>query len=202
MKRFLTLFVFVLSLLAWPVLAQEIDESFVFVDENGAVIPNGATVTRTVVESNDGVDVIYSGLSVKNMGAPADYYLKVHYVISQIDNGSYQICFPTTCNSQSSEGTYVTSPGQLMGEIQDIQSEWFPNADGSCIVNLSIEVLTKSGGFPPQYSHVGDGPSLTLEFIKGGEPQPQPLKGDVNGDGEVNIADINAVIEIILNPND
>lgn len=201
MKRFFTLFVFVLSLLAWPVLAQEIDESFVFVDENGAVIPNGATVTRTVVSSHEGVEVIYSGLSVKNMGAPDNYYLKVHYVIGQIDNGSYQICFPTTCNSQTSEGTYVTSPGQLMGEIQDIQSEWFPEADGTCIVGLSIEVLTKSAGFPPQYTHVGDGPSVTLEFIKGGEPEPQPIKGDVNGDGEVNIADINAVIEIILNPN-
>ena len=198
MKRIFTLFVFVLSLLAWPVLAQEIDESFVFVDENGAVIPNGATVTRTMVESNDGVEVIYSGISVKNMNA-SNNYLKVHYVISQIDNGAYQICFPTTCNSKDAVGTYETSPGQLMGEIQDIQSEWFPNADGSCVVNLSIEVLSKSAGFPPQYTHVGDGPSLTLEFIKGGEPQP--LKGDVNGDGEVNIADINAVVEIILNPN-
>ncbi|MBQ3732095.1 MAG: dockerin type I repeat-containing protein, partial [Muribaculaceae bacterium] len=30
------------------------------------------------------------------------------------------------------------------------------------------------------------------------EPGPTPLKGDVNGDGEVNIADVNALIDIIL----
>ncbi|MBQ3730828.1 MAG: dockerin type I repeat-containing protein, partial [Muribaculaceae bacterium] len=29
-------------------------------------------------------------------------------------------------------------------------------------------------------------------------PGPTPLKGDVNGDGEVNIADVNALIDIIL----
>ncbi len=38
-----------------------------------------------------------------------------------------------------------------------------------------------------------------LEFypilIKGG---PEPIKGDVNGDGEVNIADVNCVIDVIL----
>ena len=32
----------------------------------------------------------------------------------------------------------------------------------------------------------------------GGGDQPEPLTGDVNGDGEVNIADVNAVIDIIL----
>jgi len=34
-------------------------------------------------------------------------------------------------------------------------------------------------------------------FIKP-EPEPEPLEGDVNGDGEVTIADVNAVIDLIL----
>lgn len=34
-----------------------------------------------------------------------------------------------------------------------------------------------------------------------GEPVEPVLKGDVNGDGEVNIGDVNAVIGIILNGN-
>ena len=33
-------------------------------------------------------------------------------------------------------------------------------------------------------------------------PEPEPLPGDVNGDREVNIADVNAVINIILSGND
>ena len=41
-----------------------------------------------------------------------------------------------------------------------------------------------------------------LEFypilIKGGPEPPEPIKGDVNGDGEVNIADVNCVIDVIL----
>ena len=35
-------------------------------------------------------------------------------------------------------------------------------------------------------------------FIPMENPTPDPVKGDVNGDGEVNIADVNAVIDIIL----
>ena len=39
-----------------------------------------------------------------------------------------------------------------------------------------------------------------LTFYYNGEPGgPEPyIKGDVNGDGEVNIADVNAIIDIIL----
>ena len=196
MKRFFTLFVFVLSLMAWPSLAQEIDESFVFVDKNGEVIPNGATVVCNEVELFDEVtEVINSGVSVKNMVGSMDY-IKMIYEIERIDNGSYQLCFPTSCNYQNEEGIYETANGQLMGDIQDIMSEWFPVADGECIVTVQLELLTKQGGFPPTYIHKAYGPTITLRFVKGG--MPEPVKGDVNGDGEVNISDINAVIQAIL----
>ena len=33
------------------------------------------------------------------------------------------------------------------------------------------------------------------------EPGPNPIAGDVNGDGEVNIADVNALIDQILTGN-
>ena len=35
-------------------------------------------------------------------------------------------------------------------------------------------------------------------YIAPVNPDPQPLSGDVNDDGEVNIADVNALIDIIL----
>lgn len=197
MRKFFTLLLFGLSMLAWPAMAQEIDESYVFMDEEGNIIENGATVVRNVVESFDEVsDVIYSGISVLNLGGSTSDYIKMIYVIDRIDNGTYQICFPTTCNMQTEAGVYETGIGQLMGDLQDIQSEWFPIADGECVVTLKIEIYTKMGLFPPTYIHKADGPTITLRFVKGNVIEP--IVGDVNGDGEVNIADVNAVINMIL----
>lgn len=197
MRKFFTLLLFGLSMLAWPAMAQEIDESYVFMDEEGNIIENGATVVRNVVESFDEVsDVIYSGISVLNLGGSTTDHIKMNYVINRIDNGTYQICFPTTCNMQTEVGVYETGIGQLMGDLQDIQSEWFPVADGECVVTLTIEIFTKMGFFPPTYIHKADGPTITLRFVKGNVIEP--IVGDVNGDGEVNIADVNSVINMIL----
>ena len=196
MKKFFTL-LFGLCLSIGSLQAQEIDESFVFMDEEGEIIPNGATVVRNVAEPyDDASEVIYSGISVLNVGGSTDY-IKMTYVIERIDNGTYQICFPSTCNMQTVTGTYQTGVGQLMADLQDIQSEWFPVADGECIVTLTIELFTKQGLFPPSYVHKAFGPTITLHFIKGDLPDPGK-PGDVNGDGEVNIADVNAVIDMIL----
>lgn len=196
MKKFFTL-LFGLCLSIGSLQAQEIDESFVFMDEEGEIIPNGATVVRNVAEPyDDASEVIYSGISVLNVGGSPDY-IKMTYVIERIDNGTYQICFPSTCNMQTVTGTYQTGVGQLMADLQDIQSEWFPVADGECIVTLTIELFTKQGLFPPSYVHKAFGPTITLHFIKGEIPNPGK-PGDVNGDGEVNIADVNAVIDMIL----
>ncbi|MBR5169738.1 MAG: dockerin type I repeat-containing protein [Muribaculaceae bacterium] len=197
MKRFFT-FVFSLVALAMTVSAQDINMSYVFVDANGNVLENGATVVvNTVEQFDEASEVIYSGISVKNTNGSSDW-LRVIYNVEQIDNGSYQICFPTNCNYAAEVGEYMTGSGQLMGETQNIQSEWFPTADGTCVVNLTIELLMKMGGFPPVYIHKDFGPSLTIKFVKGDIPGPEPKKGDVNGDGEVNIADVNELINQIL----
>lgn len=186
----------VFSLALLPLLAQAYSERFMFVDENGNVIPNGARIVRNVVEvGNDGAELINSGISVKNVSAGASDALKMLYNIERLDNGTFQICFPTTCNYRDETGSFETNPGQLMGEVQDIMSEWLPVADGTCIVTLSIQILSK-GGFPPTYTPIDDGPSITVEFVKGAAPGN--LKGDVDGDGEVGISDVNTLIDRIL----
>ena len=167
MKKILTLLLFVIFLMTNSIFAQDIDEIFVFVDTNGNIIENGASIIRNTIDVDDsGNELIKSGISVKNLVGSTDY-LKVYYEVERLDNGAYQICFPATCNTQDEEGAYQTAIGQLMGEVQDIQSEWFPEDNGECIVTLTIEVFTKQGGFPPTYTHKAWRPTITLRFVKG-----------------------------------
>ena len=200
MRKIFTLLFFCVATLTMSLQAQEIDNSFVFMDVDGNVFPDGATIVRNEVGLFGENEVINSGVYVKNMVGSTDF-LKANYVIGRIDNGSYQICFPMNCNYQYEAGSYETGIGQLMGEVQDIMSEWFPEEDGECIVTLSIKLYEKQAGFPPTYEYKADGPSITLRFVKG-DIGPEPgIPGDVNGDGEVNIADVNAVIDMILSQN-
>lgn len=200
MKRYYTTLLLALSALTMPLLAQDVDETFVFMNEDYEIIENGATITRNQVEVDEiAGEIIKAGIYVLDNGAAANEVLVMHYTISQLDNGAFQICFPSTCNSEDAVGEYATQPGTVLYGFQDIQSEWLPVADGMCVVNLLIEVQTKTTGFPPRYDHKAYGPSITLRFVKGDEPTPpEPIKGDVNGDGEVNIADVNDIINMVL----
>ena len=200
MRKIFTLLLFGLSVLAWPALsqAQEIDESFVFVDEEGEFIPNGSTVIRNVVEPyDDETEVINANIYVLNLLGSVDY-VKMIYEIQRIDNGFFQICYPASCTPPTYEvGRYETELGQPMSDFQNIMSEWFPGADGECDVQLTLELFSRQGFFPPTYVHKAYGPTITVRFVKGNVPEPGKV-GDVNGDGEVNIADVNAVIDMIV----
>ncbi len=200
MKRIFTSLLFgLLVSLSLPVMAQDVDESYMFIDENEDFIDNNATIVRNVVSTDiDGNEVIYSGLSVVNVSGDPGDYIKMTYVVETIDNGSFQLCFPSTCNYAYEEGAYETAASPLMADVQDLMCEWFPTDDGECVVTMSIEVLTKQGLFPPTYVHKAYGPTVTVRFVKGGTPDPKPIPGDVNGDGEVNINDVNLVIDYIL----
>jgi len=198
MKKFYIIMM-MLAAACMPMLADDVDGRFVFTDADGNPIEHGSTVTVTKVVEQDGSHVLFSGLYVKNVSGTSSNYVKVNYTINQIDNGLYQICFPVTCNSKSAVGSYETSAGTMSdGEMRDLQSEWFADAEGVCNVTLQLEVQSKSSGFPPKYTHDAYGETITLNFVY--DPSAEPtLKGDVNGDGEVTIADVNAVVDLILN---
>ena len=200
MKRIITL-LFGLTVMAMPLLSQECDETFLFLDEEYEIIENGATILRNTVEPyGDAGELIKANITVLDNGAGPNDVLVMHYSIKRIDNGDFQICFPSTCNTQSTVGDYMTAPGQLMEGLQDIESEWLPTADGLCVVTLSIEVQTKTGGFPPRYEHKADGPTVTVKFLKGEMPPDEggTIPGDANGDGEVNVGDVNTIINAVL----
>jgi len=201
MMKKLYMLMAVLLAFAMPVLADDdVDGRFIFVDKEGNEVTNGSTVTVTTGETqNDGTYMMPSGLYVKNVSGGTSTYVRVKYTITQIDNGAFQICFPVNCNTQSATGTYETGSGSMSeNETRDIQSEWFAEGEGSCKVTLQLETMTKTSGFPPKYNHDAYGATITLNFVY--DPNaPQTKKGDVNGDGEVSIGDVNAVIDFILN---
>ena len=198
MRKIFTLLLLGMTLMFVPSQAQEIDESFAFVDEEGEFIENGATITRNVIEMDDnGNEVINANIYVMNLAGSTDY-LKMIYDIQRIDNGYYQICYPATCTPPQVEvGHYETEQGLPTSDFQNIMSEWFPVEDGECVIKMTLELIERQGLFPPTYVHKAYGPTITVRFVKGEVPGPGK-PGDVNGDGEVNIADVNAIIDMIL----
>jgi len=203
MKR-LVFFLLGLSSMVIPLFGQEYDETFLFVDEEYEVIENGAVIIRNAIETTqDATEIIKANVSVLDNGAGPNDVLVMHYSIKRIDNGNFQICFPITCNSRNEVGDYVTAAGQVTDGVQDIQSEWLPTDNGICAVTLSIEVQTKTDGFPPRYEHKAYGPSINILFRKGETPPDDggSIPGDANGDGEVNLGDVNVTINAVLSGN-
>ena len=170
---------------------------FEFVDKDGNVVPDGTTLTLTEVTSEEDVfgevtDIMYTNLSVRNT-SNAERYMRVNLFIERIDNGKYQFCFPSACKQYESEDNILTEAGSLAaGETQDLKAEWIPYDIGGMDVTLTIEVLNKNGA---NYTYVCDGPTVTLHYRNGIQDE---VPGDVNGDGEVGIDDVNAAINIML----
>ncbi|MBR5727148.1 MAG: dockerin type I repeat-containing protein [Muribaculaceae bacterium] len=186
------------ALAAMTLSAQNLD-IFEFVDKNGNAIPNEATLTLTEITAEEDVftgettNIMYSGLSLRNKTASAQS-MRVNLTIERIDNGNYQLCFPMACKTYAEETNVVTEGGEMAaGEIRDLMTEWFPEAEGGCDVILTVEILNKTG--VNAYTYVCDGPTVTLHFRNG---ITDDVVGDITGDGNVDISDVNAVINMML----
>ncbi|MBR1476101.1 MAG: hypothetical protein IJ613_11085 [Muribaculaceae bacterium] len=197
MKKSLLLLAFVLTCMTmW---AQA--DYFEFVDKDGNVVPNEATLTLTDVITDEdpftGVITytMYSHLKVRNKDG-AEHAMRINMLIERMDNGAYQLCFPWTCKSYDTETNVVTNGEMLAaGEMRDLQTEWVPDAQGGCDVTLTVEVLNRTGSFPFQYTYVCDGPTVTLHYRNGVVDE---VEGDIDGNGSVGVEDVNAVINVML----
>lgn len=185
------------ALAAMTLSAQNLD-IFEFVDKDGNVVPDGTTLTLTEVTAEDDIftgDVInymYTHLKMRNKTA-SEQAMRINLTIERIDNGAYQLCFPTACKSYDEETNVVTEGGELSAnEVRDLQTEWIPDGEGACDVVLTVEILNKSGN---TYTYLTDGPTVTIHFRNGVTDE---VVGDVNGDGQVDISDVNAVINMML----
>ena len=155
MKKVFTL----LMLLVATVTAMAEDaNTFAFWNNDGKVA-DGATITvNTLTEDAFGGSFISSGLSVANL-SNGDAHLCINYEVTSIDNGAFQICFPTNCISKTETGSWTTEVGNMTAyDLRSLQCEWLPEAYGQCKVTMTIEVCNALG------TKVADGPSVNVIF--------------------------------------
>lgn len=136
MKKTFTLFATLA--LASATFAQD----YVFTDQQGNVLDDGATIERTEAEDDGfGGEMIPGHLYVKNNADANGKQVAIVTEVSRIDNGALQLCFPVNCQTYNATGTYETlERGTIaMGEQKDLQTEWLPESDGQCIVTYKIK---------------------------------------------------------------
>ena len=143
-----------------------------FVDKNGNVVEDGSTITVNEAEYNGNTLQINSGLYVKNT-TNEEQGASVDFVISQLDNGAPQCCFPVTCAPETDQVgvTYSTNPGGInANEAISFQTEWIPKAEGKCIATFQLKVMEVSektifGVTVKDYSTFkAYGPKITINF--------------------------------------
>ena len=164
MKKISTLALFLL-MGTMGVLAQT-NNTCRFVDKDGKEVPNDTKLTITEAEDDGwGEPMLPSGLYVRNT-ASEEVSLRIHCQLETLDNGSFQICFPTNCIAKTSVETFTTPSGPMSAEeIKDLQTEWLPIAYGKCTAVYQIEMMKLVSLIPPQYESLGMGPKVTVEYI-------------------------------------
>lgn len=162
--------IFTLALLLLPMVAlstwSQTNNTFCFVDKDGKEVADGAKLTMTESEDDGwGGILIPSGLSVKNT-ADEEVSLRIHCQLQTIDNGAFQICFPTNCITKEHVETFVTPSGPMNGgEVKNLLTEWTPESYGKCTAVYQVEVMKMISLIPLQYESLGMGPSVTVEYV-------------------------------------
>ncbi len=173
-----SLLLFLVSVFIGGTAVAQTDNTLQFVDKNGNVVADGATVNGELEYVYGGSPElsywqVSSGLYVKNNASTATG-VNVEGFISQIDNGGFQNCFPGACDAQ------LTQSGRFEGKASEIpangkvpfKNEWFPanNEYGKCVVEFKLHVMdieTVETAYGPIVSYVfrAYGPSVTVNFV-------------------------------------
>ncbi len=138
-------------------------QTVAFVDKDGNQIADGSTIVRNETEV-DPFDpetaIIHSGLFVKNIGS-VGYDVVVEANITQLDNGSVQLCFPLVCKTSEEVGTILSDRATVSttDAPKDIQSEWIATGYGACTIIYTAKayaVLT---------NNVVDSYTVTVNYV-------------------------------------
>lgn len=177
---------------------EELDESFIFVDEEGNEIADGSTVTfvgkpHPFTGKVSQVDV---EVSVKNT-LPSAEYCSLHIVTDTLPSGSITSCFPINCTNNI-PADYESDSGSLFsGETRGLQTEWYVE-DGkygsTATLTLQLRHMEK---LPTTYIPVGEGPTINVNLIYA---DPAAIDGIEGNDNTRIVARYNANGQIVKSP--
>lgn len=166
MKKLITLCIGLVTALA---MQAQSDFPLQFADKDGNIIADGTELDLTKYETDlfdDALTLMPSMLYVKNTSDAAVQGGGI-YTIQAIGSGTFQTCFPANCIRQTSTGTYTTESGEFAaGQLKDMQTEWFPEAEGSCVVAYQL-ITFKQNPITKKWTKDGSGPTVTLKFTYG-----------------------------------
>ncbi len=161
MKKFITL---CLGLFAALSVQAQADFAVQFCDKDGNIIADGTTLNLTEAVVDDWGEVqMPTGLSVKNY-SDAEVRVGGIYTIKSISSGSFQSCPFGSCMKKDEAGEYETTNGTLAaGATDNLMSEWFPEAPGTCEVTYQLFTY-KQNAITGGWNKDQAGPTITLKF--------------------------------------
>lgn len=172
-----SLLLFVAAMLVGGAANAQIDNTLQFVDANGNVIEDGATVNGVVeyIETPGfgGSYRVNSGLYVKNNSSETAG-VSVAGEITRMDNGRVDCCFPLNCKSLYSVGAFdfEADAGVLEASAEPylFNTEWFPESNtsyGQCTATftLMLREVVDNGFFETAGKVIAQGPSVTVNFV-------------------------------------
>ncbi len=176
---------------------EELDESFIFVDEEGNEIANGSTVTFVGGKPNPitGKIQVDVEVSVKNT-LPSAEYCSLHIVTTSLPSGSITSCFPINCTNNI-PADYESDSGSLFsGETRGLQTEWIVKDGkyGTATLTLQLRHMEK---FATTYIPVGEGPTINVNLIYS---DPAAIDGIEGNDNTRIVARYNANGQIVKSP--
>ena len=187
-----SLLLFLVSVFIGGTAVAQTDNTLQFVDKNGNVVADGATVNGEL-EYVDGGSPEWSywqvstGLWIKNS---TDEHLgaSLQGEVTRIDNGQFSCCFPKECKApMHSTGTYTSDPSYVRpGEQADVSIHWEPTEYGQCTATIKMlvyDVTLNDWGIAQSYTYKADGPTVTVNFIYS---DPAGINGvTIEGENEI-----------------
>lgn len=170
-----SLLLFVAAMFVGGAANAQIDNTLQFVDANGNVIEDGATVNGEVeyidMDALGGYYQVNRGLYVKNNSSET-VGVSVAGEITRMDNGRVDCCFPSDCRSLYSVGAFEAKSGikEASAEPYSFSTEWFPASNtsyGQCTATftLMLREVVDNGFFETAGKVIAQGPSVTVNFV-------------------------------------
>ena len=176
MKRFFTLLVSVFALTAtgWAQdEGEDLDQTFVFVDDQGNIVPDGSVITVAAINDEGQMVVPLKVKNVEGGGAAVSMY----ETIDALPNGGWQTCAFGNCMTLSATG--YSAKNIISGtDASDIQTEWMPEqgkyATWSTTLQIHVfNIITKTVfGMKQEVAGeeiIGYGPKVTVNFVYNSE---------------------------------